>query len=41
MANIRCMGQENPCEGITLGACLVEPDSFMKNYTVTPDRCSS
>merc|ERR1711913_36385 len=37
----RCMGQENPCDGISLGACLVEPESLMKNYTVTPDRCSA
>jgi len=36
----RCMGQENPCEGISLGACEVEPGSILANYSVTPDMCS-
>ena len=34
------MGQEDPCEGISLGACFVEPGSILKTYTATPDRCS-
>merc|ERR1711953_327101 len=36
----RCLGQQNPCEGISLGSCDVEPDSIIKTYTATPDRCS-
>merc|ERR1711973_553871 len=36
----KCLGQGNPCEGISLGSCDVEPDSIIKTYTATPDRCS-
>ena len=36
----RCLGQDDPCEGISLGACFVEPGSILKTYTATPDRCS-
>ena len=38
--SFRCLGQEDPCEGISLGACFVEPGSILKTYTATPDRCS-
>ena len=38
--SIRCLGQENPCEGISLGSCFVEEDSILNTYTATPDRCS-
>ena len=36
----RCLGQDDPCEGISLGACFVEPGSILKTYTATPERCS-
>ena len=39
-SSFRCLGQEDPCEGISLGACFVEPGSILKTYTATPDRCS-
>ena len=35
---VRCLGQQNPCEGISLGSCDIEPDSIIKTYTATPDR---
>ena len=38
LSYIRCLGQGNPCEGISLGSCDVEPDSIIKTYTATPDR---
>ena len=36
----RCLGQENPCEGISLGSCLVEEESILNTYSARPDKCS-
>jgi len=36
----RCMGQENPCEGISLGSCLVEPGSIINTLSFPPDKCA-
>ena len=37
---IRCMGQENPCEDISLGSCLVEPGSIINTLSFPPDKCA-
>ena len=34
------MGQENPCEGISLGSCLVEPGSIINTLSFPPDKCA-
>merc|ERR1711934_884288 len=36
----RCLGQENPCEGISLGSCIVEEESILNTYSASPDKCS-
>ena len=36
----RCFGQENPCEGISLGSCLVEPGSIINTLSFPPDKCA-
>ena len=36
----RCLGQTNPCEGISLGSCFVEEDSILDTYSAPPDKCS-
>ena len=36
----RCLGQENPCEGISLGSCIVEEESILNTYSAPPDKCS-
>jgi len=36
----RCLGQENPCEDISLGSCIVEEESILNTYSAPPDKCS-
>ena len=34
------MGQESPCEDISLGSCLVEPGSIINTLSFPPDKCA-
>jgi len=36
----RCLGQENPCEGISLGSCFVEPGSIINELSFPPEKCA-
>ena len=39
--SLSCLGQENPCEGISLGSCYVEEESILNTFSAPPDKCSN